>query len=131
MLQFRGRNITSESDLLKVKAQATDFIKPIKFEEKDRENLTDSVFELTKELIFNQADAYICLNCYKQEHKNGLEIYVYNRSITVEKAREVLNNNCNLSKKGISLDKDSGFLDRFNLKNDRKTGVEIYILKWA
>jgi len=131
MLQFRGRNITSEFDLLRVKVQAIDFIKPIKFQNSDLEKLADLVFELAKELIFNQVDAYICLNCYKLERKKGLEIYVYNKNISLEKAQEVLNNNCNLSKKGISLDKNSGFLDKFELKKEVKSGIEINILKWS
>jgi hypothetical protein len=131
MLQFQGRNITSEFDLLRVKVQAIDFIKPIKFEKTDLEKLADLVFELAKELIFNQVDAYICLNCYKLERKKGLEMYVYNKNMSLEKAQEALNNNCNLSKKDISLDKDSGFLDKFDLKNDPKTGIEVNILKWS
>ena len=131
MLQFQGRNITSEFDLLRVKVQAIDFIKPIKFKETDLEKLTDLVFELAKELIFNQVDAYICLNCYKLERKKGLEMYVYNKNMSLEKAQEALNNNCNLSKKNISLDKKSGFLDKFDLRKEAKSGIEINILKWS
>ena len=131
MLQFQGRNITSEFDLLRVKVQAIDFIKPIKFEKTDLEKLADLVFELAKELIFNQVDAYICLNCYKLERKKGLEMYVYNKNMPLEKAQKALNNNCNLSKKGISLDKNSGFLDKFDLKREPKSGIEINILKWS
>jgi len=131
MLQFQGRNITSEFDLLRVKVQAIDFIKPIKFQNSDLEKLADLVFELAKELIFNQVDAYICLNCYKLERKKGLEMYVYNKNMSLEKAQEALNNNCNLSKKGISLDKNSGFLDKFDLKREPKSGIEVNILKWS
>jgi len=131
MLQFQGRNITSEFDLLRVKVQAIDFIKPIKFEKTELEKLADLVFELAKELIFNQVDAYICLNCYKLERKKGLEMYVYNKNMPLEKAQKALNNNCNLSKKGISLDKNSGFLDKFDLKREPKSGIEIDILKWS
>jgi hypothetical protein len=131
MLQFQGRNITSEFDLLRVKVQAIDFIKPIKFKETDLEKLADLVFELAKELIFNQVDAYICLNRYKLERKKGLEMYVYNKNMSLEKAQEALNNNCNLSKKGISLDKNSGFLDKFELKREPKSGIEVDILKWS
>jgi len=131
MLQFQGRNITSEFDLLRVKVQAIDFIKPIKFEKTDLEKLADLVFELAKELIFNQVDAYICLNCYNLERKKGLEVYVYNKNMSVEKAQEALDNNCNLSKKDISFDRNSGFLDKFDLKKDPKTGMEVYILKWS
>jgi hypothetical protein len=131
MIQFQGRNITSEFDLLKVKVQAIDFIKPIKFEKTDLEKLTDLVFELAKELIFNQVDTYICLNCYKLERKIGLEVYVYNKNMSLEKAQEALNNNYNLSKRGISLDKNSGFLDKFDLKRESKSGIEINILKWS
>lgn len=131
MLQFHGRNITSEFDLLRVKVQSIDFIRPIKFDKTDLEKLTDLIFELAKELIFNQVDAYICLNCYKLERKKGLEMCVYNKNMSIGKAQEVLNNNCNLSKKGISLNKNSGFLDEFELKRDPKSGVEINILKWA
>jgi hypothetical protein len=131
MLQFQGRNITSEFDLLRVKVQAIDFIKPIKFEKTDLEKLADLVFELAKELIFNQVDAYICLNCYKLERKKGLEVYVYNKNMSLEKAQEVLNNNCNLTQKGVSLDKNSGFLDKFDLKREPKSGIEVNILKWS
>ena len=131
MLQFQGRNITSEFDLLRVKVRAIDFIKPLKFEKTDLEKLADLLFELTKELIFSQADAYICLNCYKLERKKGLEVYVYNKNMPLEKAQEALNNNCNLSKKGISLDKISGFLDKFELKKEPKSGIEMNILKWS
>ncbi|OIO34019.1 MAG: hypothetical protein AUJ70_01950 [Candidatus Omnitrophica bacterium CG1_02_40_15] len=131
MLQFQGRNITSEFDLLRVKAQTIDFIKPIKFQNSDLEKLADLVFELAKELIFNQIDAYICLNCYKLERKKGLEVYVYNKNMSLEKALEALINNCNLSKKGISLDKKSGFLDKFELNKEAKSGIEINILKWS
>ena len=131
MLQFQGRNITSEFDLLRVKVKAIDFIKPIKFEKTDLEKLADLVFELAKELIFNQVDAYICLNCYKLERKKGLEVYVYNKNMSLEKAQEALNNNYNLSKKGISLDKNSGFLDKFDLKREPKSGIEVNILKWS
>jgi len=131
MLQFNGRNITSDFDLLRVKVQAIDFIKPIKFEKTDLEKLADLVFELAKNLIFNQADAYICLNCYKIERKKGLEVYVYNKNMPLEKAQEALNNNCNLNKKGISLDKISGFLDKFELKKETKSGIEVNILKWS
>jgi len=131
MLQFQGRNITSEFDLLRVKVQAIDFIKPIKFEKTDLEKLADLVFELAKNLIFNEVDAYICLNCYKLERKKGLEVYVYNKNIPLEKAQEALNNNCNLIKKGISLDRISGFLDKFELKKEPKSGIEVNILKWS
>lgn len=131
MLQFQGRNITSEFDLLRVKAQTIDFIKPIKFQNSDLEKLADLVFELAKELIFNQVDAYLCLNCYKLERKIGLEVYVYNKNMSLEKALEALINNCNLSKKGISLDKKSGFLDKFELNKEAKSGIEINILKWS
>jgi len=131
MLQFNGRNITSEFDLLRVKVQAIDFIKPLKFEKTDLEKLADLVFELAKVLIFNQVDAYICLNCYKLERKKGLEVYVYNKNMTLEKAQEALTNNCNLSKKDISLDKISGFLDKFELKRELKSGIEVNILKWS
>jgi len=131
MLQFQGRNITSEFDLLRVKVQAIDFIKPIKFQNSDLEKLADLVFELAKELIFNQVDAYICLNRYKLERKKGLEVYVYNKNMSLEKAQEALNNNYNLNKKGISLDKNSGFLDKFELKREPKSGIEVDILKWS
>jgi len=131
MLQFQGRKITSEFDLLRVKVQAINFIKPIKFEKTDLEKLADLIFELAKELIFNQVDAYICLNCYKLERKKGLEMYIYNKNMSLEKAQEALNNNCNLSKKGIFLDKNSGFLDKFELRKEAKSGIEINILKWS
>ena len=131
MIQFQGRNITSEFDLLRVKVQAIDFIKPIKFQNSDLEKLADLVFELARELIFNQFDAYICLNCIKLERKKGLEVYVYNKNMSLEKALEALINNCNLSKKGISLDKNSGFLDKFDLKRAPKSGIEVNILKWS
>jgi len=131
MLQFQGRNITSEFDLLRVKVQAIDFIKPLKFEKTDQEKLADLIYELTKEFIFNQVNAYISLNCYKLERKKGLEIYVYNKNLSIEKAQEALINNYNLSKKGNLLDKDSGFLDKFELKKEAKSGIEINIIKWS
>jgi len=131
MLQFNGRNIASDFDLLKVKVQAIDFIKSFKLEKTDLDKLVDLLFELTKELVFNQADAYICLNCYNLERKKGLEVYIYNKNISLEKAQEALNNNCNLSKKGISLDKISGLLDKFELKKEPKSGIEVNILKWS
>ena len=129
MLQIQGRNITSEFDLLRVKAQAIDFIKLIKFQSSDLEKLADLTFELAKELIFNQVDAYICLNYYNFERKKGLEMYVYNKNMSLEEAQEALNNNCDLSKKGIFLDKNSGFLDKFELKKESKSGIEINIFK--
>lgn len=132
MLQFQGRNINSEFDLLRVRVQTIDFIKSLKlFDKTDLERLSDLVYELTKELVFNRIDAHICLNHYKQERKKGLEVYVYNKNMSIEKAQEALNNNYNLSKKGISLDKNAGFLDNFDLKQDLKSGIEIRILKWA
>ena len=131
MLQFNGRNIASDFDLLKVKVQAIDFIKSFKLEKTDLDKLVDLLFELTKELVFNQADAYICLNCYNLKRKKGLEVYIYNKNISLEKAQEALNNNCNLSKKGISLDKISGLLDKFELKKEPKSGIEVNILKWS
>lgn len=51
--------------------------------------------------------------------------------MSLEKALEALINNCNLSKKGISLDKNSGFLDKFDLKEKAKSGIEVNILKWS
>jgi len=129
MLQFQGRNITSEFDLLKVKVQAIDFIKPIKFQNSDLEKLADLTFELAKELIFNQVDAYICLNFYNFQRKKGLEMYVYNKNMSLEKAQEALNNSCSLDKKGISLDRNSGFLDKFELKKEIKSGIEVNIFK--
>jgi len=131
MLQFLGRNITSDFDLLRVKVQAINFMKPIKFDNSDLEKLADLVYELAKQLIFNEADAYICLNCYKLERKKGLEMYVYNKNMSLEKAQEALDNNCNLSKKGIPLDKNSGFLDKFDLKRELTSGIEVNILKWS
>ena len=116
---------------MRVKAQAIDFIKPIKFEETDLKKLANLVYELAKELIFNQVDAYICLNCYNLERKKGLEMYLYNKNMSLEKALEALINNCNLSKMGISLDKNSGFLDKFELNKEAKSGIEINILKWS
>jgi hypothetical protein len=131
MLQFQGRDISSEFDLLRVKVQAIDFIKPIKFQNSDLEKLADLTFELAKELIFNQVDAYICLNFYNFDRKKGLEMYVYNKNMSLEKAQEALNNSCSLSKKGISLDRNSGFLDKFELKKEIKSGIEVNILKWS
>ena len=58
-------------------------------------------------------------------------MYVYNKNMSLEKALEALINNCNLSKKGISLDKKSGFLDKFDLMKEAKSGIEINILKWS
>jgi hypothetical protein len=130
MLQFQGRNITSEFDLLRVKAQAIDFIKPIEFQNSDLKKLADLTFELAKELIFNQVDAYICLNFYNFNRKKGLEIYVYNKNMSLEKTQKALNNNCSLNKKGLFLDRNSGFLDKFELKKEVKSGIEVNILKW-
>jgi len=130
MLQFNGRNITSEFDLLRVKVQAMDFIKPLKFEKTDQEKLGDLIFELTKELIFKQTNSFISLNIYKLERKKGLEINVLTSQFNVEKTQKVIKNNYNLAKKGISLDKNAGFLDEFDLRPDIKSGTEIRIMKW-
>ena len=118
MLQFQGKNINSEFDLLMVKAQTIDFIRPLKFEKVDSDKLTNLIYELTKKLVFNQLDCYICLNHYKQERRKGLEVYVYNKSMTIEKAKENLN-------------KNTEFLDKFDLTRDPKAGIELRLLKWS
>jgi hypothetical protein len=118
MLRFQGKNINSEFDLLMVKAQAIDFIRPLKFEKIDSDKLTNLIYEVTKKLIFNQVDCYICLNYYKQERRKGLEVYVYNKSMTIKKAKENLNNN-------------TEFLDKFDLTQDPKAGIEVRLLKWS
>jgi len=127
VLQFLGKNINSKYDLLVVKIKVADFIKPLKFGKIDSEKLIDSVFELTRKLVFNQLDAHIYLNCCKRERKKGLEIYIYNKSLTLEKAQQILNSNYDVSGDSIFLDKN--FFDSFELRQDPKLGAEVHIVK--
>lgn len=127
MLQFLGKNVNSKYDLLVVKVKVADFIKPLKFGKIDSEKLIDSVFELTRKLVFNQPDAHIYLNCCKRERKKGLEIYIYNKSVTMEKAQQILNSNYDMSGESIFLDKN--FFDSFELRQDPKLGTEVHIIK--
>ena len=127
MLQFLGKNITSKYDLLVVKVKVADFIKPFKFGEIDSEKLIDSLFELTRKLIFDQPEAHIYLNCCKKERRKGLEVYIYNKSMTVEKAGQILNSDYDINGESIFLDKS--FFDSFELRQDPKLGAEIHILK--
>ncbi len=127
MLQFLGKNINSKYDLLVVKAKVSDFIKPLKFGKIDSEKFIDSVFELIRKLVFNQTDAHIYLNGCKRERKKGVEIYIYNKSATMEKAQQILNSNYDMTGESIILDKS--FFDSFELRQDPKLGTEVHIIK--
>lgn len=127
MLQFFGGNINSKYDLLVVKVKVSDFVKPLKFGKTDSDKLIDSVFELTRRLVFNQPDAYIYLNCCKQERRKGLEVYSCNKSVTMEKAQQILNSNYDVRGDSIFLDKN--YFDSFELRQDTKLGAEVHIIK--
>jgi len=127
MLQFFGKNINSKYDLLVVKVKVSDFVKPLKFGKIDSEKLVDLVFELTRKLVFNQPDAHIYLNCCKQERKKILEIYIYNKSMTIENTRQVLNTNHDMSSESTILDKS--FFDVFELRQDPQLGAEAHVVK--
>ena len=127
MLQFLGKNVNSKYDLLIVKVKVADFIKPLKFGKIDSEKLIDLVFELTRRLVFNQPDAHIYLNCCKRERKKGLEIYIYNKLVTMEKAQQILDSNYIVNIESIILDKN--FFDSFELRQDPELGVEVHIVK--
>lgn len=127
MLQFLGKNVNSKYDLLIVKVKVADFIKPLKFGKIDSEKLIDLVFELTRRLVFNQPDAHIYLNCCKRERKKGLEIYIYNKLVTMEKAQQILDSNYIVNIESIILDKN--FFDTFELRQDPELGVEVHIVK--
>ena len=127
MLQFLGKSINSKYDLLVVKMKAFDFIRSLKFEKTDAEKLQNFIFELANELIFNQTDAYIYLNYYRQERKKGLEIYVYNKSITIERTQQILSNNFVMANRSIFFDKS--YFDSFELRQDPKLGAEVHIIK--
>lgn len=128
MLQYLGKDVNSKYDLFLLKVQVADFIKPLKFEKTDVEKLADLLFELTRELVFNMPDAYMYLNHYKQEQRKGLEIYIYNKGMTVEKIQGILNINYFLSNESIFSDRS--FFDEFELKQDPKLGAGIHIVKW-
>lgn len=127
MLQFLGKNINCKYDLLVVKVKVADFVKPLKFGKIDSEKLVDSVFELTRKLVFNQPDAHIYLNYCKPERKKGLEIYIYNKSVTMEKAQQILNSNYDIIGESVFLDKN--FFDSFELRQDPKLGAEAHAVK--
>ena len=127
MLQFLGKNVNSKYDLLIVKVKVADFIKPFKFGKIDSEKLIDLVFELTRRLVFNQPDAQIYINCCKRERKKGLEIYIYNKLVTMEKAQQILDSNYIVNIESIILDKN--FFDTFELRQDPELGVEVHIVK--
>jgi len=127
VLQFLGKNINSKYDLLVIKAKVSDFIKPLKFGKIDSEKFIYSVFELTRKLVFNQTDAHIYLNVCKRERKKGVEIYIYNKSATMEKAQQILNSNYDMTGESIILDKS--FFDSFELRQDPKLGTEVHIIK--
>jgi len=127
VLQFLGKNVNSKYDLLIVKVKVADFIKPLKFGKIDSEKLIDLVFELTRRLVFNQPDAHIYLNCCKRERKKGLEIYIYNKLVTMEKAQQILDSNYIVNIESIILDKN--FFDTFELRQDPELGVEVHIVK--
>ena len=128
MLCFQSSNVTSKFDLLRVKVQAIDFIKSLKFDKGVLEKLANLVYELTKELVLEQPDACIYINIYRLERKKGLEINVLTTQMTVEKVLAVLKNNSALAKKGIYPDKSAGFLDTFDL-NPEKSGSMLHIIK--
>jgi len=127
VLQFLGKNVNSKYDLLIVKVKVADFIKPFKFGKIDSEKLIDLVFELTRRLVFNQPDAQIYINCCKRERKKGLEIYIYNKLVTMEKAQQILDSNYIVNIESIILDKN--FFDTFELRQDPELGVEVHIVK--
>jgi len=78
-------------------------------------------------MVFNQPDAHIYLNCCKRERKKGLEIYIYNKLVTMEKAQQILNSSFDMIGESIFLDKT--FFDGFELRQDPKLGAEIHIIK--
>jgi len=127
MLQFLGKNINSKYDLLVVKVKVSDFIKPLKFGKIDTEKIIDSIFELTRKLVFNQPDAHIYINYCKQERKKGSEVYIYNKSATMEKAQQILNSNYDISGESIFLDRN--FFDSFELRKDPELGAEVHVIK--
>jgi hypothetical protein len=127
VLQFLGKNINCKYDLLVVKVKVADFVKPLKFGKIDSEKLVDSIFELTRKLVFNQSDAHIYLNYCKQERRKGLEIYIYNKSVTMEKTHQILNSNYDISGESIFLDKN--FFDSFEFRQDPRLGAEVHGIK--
>jgi hypothetical protein len=128
MLQYLGKDVNSKYDLFLLKAQIADFIKPLKFGKADVEKFTDLMFELTKALVFNMPDAYMYLNHHKQERRKGLEIYLYNKSMTIDKMRGILNINYCLGNESIISDRS--FFDNFELMQDPKLGAGVHIIKW-
>ena len=129
MLQFHGKNINTELDLLRVKVQAHDFIRPLKFDKGSLEKLSDLIYELTKDLVLNQQEAYIAVNMYRLEHRKGIEIYVQTQCESIEQVRDILRNDYNFEKKGIFFDKSAGFLDVFELKKEPQSKADIHIIK--
>ncbi len=129
MRYFKGKKIKNELDLLKLKVEAIDFIKSMKFKKTDLDKLTDLIFELAAEFIFNESDAYMSLVSYSYNTKKELEVYVYNKHTSVEMAREFLDNKYNLMK-GTYLYEDTKFVDVFELKPEEKSGIGIRIVKF-
>jgi len=129
MLQFHGKNINTELDLLRVKVQAYDFIRTLKFDKGSLEKLSDLIYELTKVLVLNQQEAYIAVNMYRLEHRKGIEICVQTQCESIERVRDILRNDYSFEKKGIFFDKSAGFLDVFELKKEPQSKVDIHIIK--
>lgn len=128
MLQFLGKNANSKYDLFLLKVKISDFIKPVKFEKADAEKFTESLFELTKELVFNMPDAYMYLSYHKQERKKGLEIYIYNKGMTVDTMRGILN--INYYQGNENSFSGRSFFDDFEVRQDPKLGAGVHIVKW-
>lgn len=128
MLQFHGKNINSELDLLRVKVQANDFIRPLKFDKSNLEKLSDLIYELAKDLVLNQQQAYIFINIYRLGRRKGIEIYVQTQYESTEQVQDILRNDYDFEKKGISFDKGAGFLDVFELKK-LNSKADIHIIK--
>ncbi len=128
MLQFLGKDVNSKYDLFLIKAQVSDFIKPLKFEKADMEKIADLLFEAAREFIFNMPDSHMYLNHYKQDRKKGLEIYIYNKGMTAEKMLGILNINYCLSNESVFSDRS--FFDIFEVKRDPKLGAGVHIVKW-
>jgi len=129
MFQFHGKNINTELDLLRVKVQAYDFIKALKFNKVSLEKLSDFIYELTKDLVLNQQEAYIAVNMYRLEHSKGIEIYVQTQCESIEQVQDILRNDYNFEKKGIFFDKSTGFLDVFEFKKETQSKTDIHIIK--
>ena len=128
MLQYLGKDVNNLYDLFILKEQVGNFIKPLKFEKADVEKFTDLIFELTKALVFNMPDAHMYLNHYRQKRRKGLEIYLYNKSMTIDKMRGILSINYCLSSECIISNRS--FFDNFEFTQDTKLGAGVHITKW-